>query len=114
MFIISAIIDFETEKERDEVVKISIPIQKATREQELGCISYCFAADPVVANRMQVYELWEDERSVVEHFKHKNYRKMLSLFMESNIITSENQIYRIDRHEPVYDIDGNPKESFFR
>ena len=51
MFIISAIIDFETEKERDEVVKISIPIQKATREQELGCISYCFAADPVVANR---------------------------------------------------------------
>ena len=114
MFIISAIIDFETEKERDEVVKISIPIQKVTREQELGCISYCFAADPVVANRMQVYELWEDERSVVEHFKHANYRKMLSLFMESNIITSENQIYRIDRHEPVYDSDGNPKDSFFR
>ena len=114
MFIISAVIDFGTEKERDQVIEISTPIQNATREQEVGCISYCFAADPVVANRMQVYELWENEHSVVEHFKHENYKKMLSLFMESNIINSENQIYRIDRHEPVYDVNGNPKESFFR
>ena len=114
MFIISAVIDFETEEERDEVTRISTPIQLATREQEAGCISYCFAADPVVANRMQVYELWQDEQSVVEHFKHENYKKMLSLFMESNIINSENQIYRIDQHEPVYDAIGDPKESFFR
>ena len=114
MFIISAVIDFETEEERDEVTRISTPIQLATRKQEAGCISYCFAADPVVANRMQVYELWQDEQSVVEHFKHENYKKMLSLFMESNIINSENQIYRIDQHEPVYDANGNPKESFFR
>ena len=47
-------------------------------------------------------------------FSWENYKKMLSLFMESNIINSENQIYRIDQHEPVYDANGNPKESFFR
>ena len=113
MFIISAVIDFVSKHERDRVIEISAPIQLATRQQESGCISYCFAADPAVENRMQVYELWENENSVVDHFKHDNYKKMLSLFHESDIIHSENQIYRIDRHEPVYDEEGNPKESFF-
>ena len=63
MIIISATLDFETEADRDKAVSLTKDIQMATRTEEEGCISYCFAADPAVANRIQVYELWKDEES---------------------------------------------------
>lgn len=113
MIIISAIIDFADQPTRDTTVKLSTPIQMATREQEAGCISYCFAADPGMPTRIQVYELWADEAAVAAHFKHPNYQRMLSLLLESGIVYDENQMYRIDRHEPVYGADGQPRERFF-
>ena len=114
MIIVVAALEFASQSDRDKAVALVADVQRLTREEEPGCYDYCFAPDPAVPTRMQVYELWKNEHSVVEHFKHENYKKMLSLFMESNIIRSENQIYRIDRHEPVYDVNGNPKDSFFR
>ena len=113
MIIISAIIDFADQSTRDTTVKLLTPIQMATRKQEAGCISYCFAADPGMPTRIQVYELWADEASVAAHFKHPNYQRMLSLLLDSGIVYDENQMYRIDRHEPVYDTDGQPRERFF-
>ncbi len=113
MIIISATIEFENKSQRDRVIELSTPIQMATREQEAGCLSYCFAADPGVPTRIQVYELWANEASIAAHFKHHNYQLMLSLLLESGIVHDENQMYRIDRHEPVYDADGQPRESFF-
>ena len=50
MIIISATLDFETEADRDKAVSLTKDIQMATRTEEEGCISYCFAADPAVAN----------------------------------------------------------------
>ena len=58
MIIISATLDFETEADRDKAVSLTKDIQMATRTEEEGCICYCFASDPAVANRIQVYELW--------------------------------------------------------
>ena len=65
MIIISATLDFETKDDRDKAVILTKDIQMATRTEEEGCISYCFAADPAVSNRIQVYELWKDEKSLV-------------------------------------------------
>ena len=56
MIIISATLNFETKEQRDKAVEITADIQLATRQEEEGCISYCFAADPCVDNRIQVYE----------------------------------------------------------
>ena len=60
MIIVSATLNFETKEQRDRAIEITADIQLATREEEEGCISYCFAADPCDDNRIQVYELWKD------------------------------------------------------
>lgn len=113
MIIISATLDFGSENERDEAVELSASIQLATREEEEGCASYCFAPDPSVPNRIQVYELWETEESLVSHFKHKNYANMVEALNSIGVRETENQMYLIDKHKPVYDEEGNAREVLF-
>ncbi|MFM8848054.1 MAG: putative quinol monooxygenase, partial [Actinomycetota bacterium] len=61
---------------RDAAVAESAKYQKATRDEEPGCLVYCFAADPCVPDHIQVYELWADEESLAAHFDHPNYHNM--------------------------------------
>ena len=113
MIIISATLNFETKEQRDKAVEITADIQLATRQEEEGCISYCFAADPCVDNRIQVYELWKDEESLVAHFKHHTYAAMVEALNSIGIRDTENQMYLIDKHKPVYYEYGNPREVLF-
>ncbi len=52
-------------------------VQKATRDDEPGCLAYCFAADPVEPTHVQVYELWTDPENLARHFDHPNYAAMV-------------------------------------
>jgi quinol monooxygenase YgiN len=113
VIIISATLDFATRADRDLAVERSAPVQLATRIEEPGCHSYCFAADPSVPTRIQVYELWKDGPSLAAHFKHKNYDAMKNLLGSVGIVATENQMYLIAQHEPVYDPQGRPRETFF-
>ena len=113
MIIVSATLNFESKEQRDRAIEITADIQLATREEEEGCISYCFAADPCDDNRIQVYELWKDENSLVAHFKHHTYAAMVEALNSIGIRETENQMYLIDKHKPVYDEDGNPREVLF-
>ena len=85
----------------------------ATRVEERGCRDYCFAPDPSVPTRIQVYELWDDSDSLAAHFKHKNYLKMVELLSTANIKESVNQAYLVERGEPVYGPNGEKKAAFF-
>ena len=111
--IISAYLDFANEADRDRAVQLTAPVQLATREEEDGCLAYCFAADPAVPNRIQVYELWDGEESLHLHFKHHTYEKMKEVLGGVGVTGTENQMYLIAQHEPVYGADGNPREKFF-
>lgn len=113
MIIVSATLDFASEADRDRAVILTAPVQAATRSEEAGCHAYCFAADPAVPTRIQVYELWEDESSLVAHFKHANYEAMKDALGGVGIVDTENQMYLIARHEPVYDAQGLPRERLF-
>ena len=113
MIVIGATIDFADEASRDAAVHKSAPIQWATRQDEAGCHAYCFAADPCVPNRIQVYELWEDEASLVAHFKHPNYDEMRKVLQGAGITGSWNQMYLTVKNEPVYAPGGVPREKFF-
>jgi len=113
MIIISATLDFATQAHRDRAVEDSAPVQQATRDEEPGCQAYCFAADPCVPTRIQVYELWDDEPTLVAHFKHQNYEDMKTVLNRQGIVDTANQMYLISAHEPVYDEQGLPRESFF-
>lgn len=113
MIIVVAALEFENQENRDRAVELTADVQMATRVEEAGCHDYCFAPDPSVPTRIQVYELWEDGDSLASHFKHANYQKMVDLLATANIKESINQAYLVERGESVYGPNGERKEAFF-
>lgn len=113
MIIVVAALEFENQQNRDAAVEVTKDVQMATRVEEAGCRDYCFAADPSVPTRIQVYELWDDSDSLVAHFQHPNYHKMVEVLGSVGIVSSSNQAYLTERGEPVYGPDGEMKTAFF-
>jgi len=113
MIVVVAALRFENQADRDRAVDITRHVQMATRTEEPGCRDYCFAADPSVPTRVQVYELWDDSDSLAAHFKHPNYTKMVELLRGADVKESVNQAYLVERGEPVYGPNGEMKEAFF-
>ena len=113
MIIVVAALEFANQADRDRAVSLVAEVQRLTREEEAGCQDYCFAPDPAVPTRMQVYELWEDSASLAAHFQHPYYDRMAALLQGVGIVSSTNQAYLIERGEPVYTEDGEKKSVFF-
>ena len=113
MIIVVAALEFETLAQRDEAVRLTADVQMATREEEAGCQAYCFAPDPSVPTRIQVYELWDDSDSLVAHFQHPNYALMVERLGQVGVKSSTNQAYLVERGEPVYGPEGQMKTAFF-
>lgn len=111
--IIAATLDFKDQATRDEAVRLTTPVQMGTRSEEPGCHAYCFAADPGVPNRIQVYELWEDHASIAAHFKHHYYEQMKQILGKCAITGTWNQMYEVARQQPVYDAQGRARDKFF-
>ena len=114
MIIVVAALEFATEADRDRAVELTADVQRLTREEERGCHDYCFAPDPAIPTRMQVYELWEDSDSLAAHFEHPYYERMVSLLQGVGIVESTNQAYLVERGEPVYTEAGEKKTGFFQ
>jgi quinol monooxygenase YgiN len=107
MIIITATLSFESEADRDRAVALTAHVQKATRDDERGCLAYCFAPDPVEPTHIQVYELWTDADSLAAHFDHPNYARMVEVLRTSGGFRhSENRLYAADDRGPVYGADG--------
>ena len=87
-------------------------IQKATREEEAGCLAYCFAVDPVDPSRVQVYELWESEKALDDHLKHPNYLAMREALAGVGIVGATSRKMRVDAEAPVYDENRVPSGYF--
>ncbi|MBL6821226.1 MAG: antibiotic biosynthesis monooxygenase [Proteobacteria bacterium] len=113
MIIVVAALEFASEVDRDKAVALTADVQRLTREEEPGCHDYCFAPDPAVPTRMQVYELWEDSASLAAHFEHPYYERMASSLQGVGIVESTNQAYLVERGEPVYTEAGEKKSGFF-
>jgi len=113
MIIVVAKISFETQEDRNKAVQLSAPVQRATREQESGCLDYCFAPDPCEPCVIQVYELWEDSDALAAHFDHPNYHAMVELLTSTGFVDSINRAYLTERDEPVYGENGEKKAAFF-
>ena len=98
--------------QRDALVARTADNQRATREGEPGCLAYCFAADPVHDDLIQVYELWESEESLHAHLQHPNYFEMRNLLAAGGLVSADSRKHRIDRTAPVYDSDHKPSGHF--
>jgi quinol monooxygenase YgiN len=104
MIIVTATLSFETEADRDRAVALTTPVQQATRDDEAGCLAYCFGADPVEPTHIQVYELWTDPENLGKHFQHPNYSQMVDVLRNSGgFLQSVNRMYAADDRGPVYD-----------
>lgn len=112
MIIVAAQLEFADQATRDEIARKTAECQRVSRE-EPGCQAYCFAPDPAVPTRIQVHEAWDDEASLAAHFKHPNYDAMREILRSGGIVGSWNQMYRVDRHEPVYGPGGAIRDRFF-
>ncbi|MFT4614655.1 MAG: quinol monooxygenase YgiN [Bacteroidia bacterium] len=113
MIIVVAKITFPQQADRDKAVELSAPVQLATREQEPGCLAYCFSADPCDPLAIQVYELWQDSDSLAAHFEHPNYLAMVELLGKVGFLESINRAYLTQRDEPVYGPNFEIKKVFF-
>ncbi|MEM7342187.1 MAG: antibiotic biosynthesis monooxygenase [Actinomycetota bacterium] len=113
MIIIAGTIDFDSEASRDRAIELGTPLQQATRDDEPGCEAYCFAPDPCISTRIQVYELWTDEASLAAHFEHPNYLNMRDTLGQCGIVGADTAKFRCDLREPVYDTTMTPRADFF-
>ena len=93
---------------RDELVAASIPLQRSTRDDEPGCQSYVFAADPAVDGRINVFEQWATAADLDAHFVHPNFHAMKALLRAYPRVGSETTKFRVDASGPVYGPDGLP------
>ena len=97
---------------RQTLIERSAPIQQATRDDEPGCLVYCFAADPCQDDLIQVYELWESEDALAAHFVHQNYLDMRTMLGEGGLKSAVSRKHRIDATESVYSPEHVPTASF--
>lgn len=97
---------------RQNLIDRSVPIQQATRDDEPGCIVYCFAADPCQDDLIQVYELWESEEALLAHFDHPNYLAMRTMLNDGGLAGAVSRKHRIDASAPVYGPDRTPSAAF--
>jgi quinol monooxygenase YgiN len=109
---VEAAIVLKDPSRRAEVLESTAPIQKATRDDEPGCLVYCFAADPVQPELIQVYELWENAESLQAHFAHPNYVAMRDLLGAAGMVSAVSRKHRIDASAPVYGPDMIATASF--
>jgi quinol monooxygenase YgiN len=111
VIVVEAALRVQDPARRDPLVEESAPIQEATRRDEPGCLVYCFAADPVEADLIQVYELWTDDDALQQHFAHPNYTAMRTMLNSAGLASAVSRKHRVDATRPVYE-DGVPIAGF--
>ncbi len=113
MLLISAVLEFASESDRDRAIELTAPIQKATRDDEEGCVTYCFAPDPCHPTKIQVFEEWDNGAALAAHFKHPNYDAMVEALGSVGIVDTTNKLYLVAKTEPVYGPNAERREVFF-
>ena len=96
MIIIAGYLEFADQDGRDRVVAASHDLQRATRDDEAGCLAYVFAADPCDGRKVQIYERWADEASLAAHFQHPNYTGMREVLGQAERTGGDILKHRVD------------------
>ena len=81
--------------------------------EEPGCIAYTWAFDPLVPGRVQVFEEWETEQSLHDHFAGEPYKLMGGHLAAVGMTGFAIKMYGVAVSEPVYDETNKPRPLFF-
>jgi len=78
-----------------------------------GCVAYTWAFDPLVPGRVQVFEEWESEDALHNHFAGRPYRQMGDHLARVGMKGFTIKMYGVAVSEPVYDENNRPRPIFF-
>ncbi|KHK89886.1 putative quinol monooxygenase [Novosphingobium malaysiense] len=85
----------------------------ASGRAEDGCVAYNWAIDPLEPGKIQVYEEWESEEALLNHFRGAPYAAMRSHLENWELTGFGVQLYSVSGVEPVYGNDGWPRREIF-
>lgn len=85
---------------RDSFLEAVQPMVAATLN-EPGCREYCFTADPNSADRIMLYELWDDEASLAGHFASDHMAAWRDASKSLDVISNDIKKYTISEVGPV-------------
>jgi quinol monooxygenase YgiN len=77
-----------------------------------GCLRYDWSADGNNDFRIHVFEEWESEEALANHFAGPQYAGMRDHIGNFGITAAHSAKYRVDAEGPVYGPDGNATPSF--
>jgi quinol monooxygenase YgiN len=97
---------------RDELVASVADLQRATRDDEPGCLVYLIAADPADPGRIQIVELWESAEAADVHFQHPNFFATGTALRSVERRGGASRKYRIDAEDDVRGDDGTATSAF--
>ncbi|HZU64595.1 MAG TPA: putative quinol monooxygenase [Novosphingobium sp.] len=78
-----------------------------------GCVAYTWAFDPLVPGRVQVFEEWDSEQALHDHFAGPHYRDMGGHLAAVGMRGFSIKMYGVAVLEPVYDENNRPRPLFF-
>jgi quinol monooxygenase YgiN len=79
---------------------------------EAGCVHYSWTADPVLPDRVHVFEQWDSAGELAAHLASPAYFGMLKHMGQFGIVNAVTRKYRCDLVEPVYGADGVATATF--
>ncbi len=98
---------------RDRLVASTVELQRSTRSDEPGCLTYTIGADPAVPGRIQIVELWESAAALDAHFRHPNFAATAAAIRIEPRLAGSSAKYRIDATDAVRGPDGVASSQFW-
>jgi quinol monooxygenase YgiN len=98
---------------RDRIVESTVDLQRASEQDEPGCIVYTIASDPTNPGRIRIIELWESPEALDAHFHHPNFVATGAALRAEQRIGGSAQKYHIDAVAPVKGPDGVASVEFW-
>ncbi|QFT76241.1 putative quinol monooxygenase [Erythrobacter sp. THAF29] len=108
--VIAAQIDLDP-AQREQALKTAKPHIDAALAQD-GCIHYDWSADGNNPARVNVFEEWESEEALANHFAGQAYAGMRDHIGQFGLTSAESKKYRVDAEAPVYNAEGVATEAF--
>ena len=109
--IISGTVDIDPEQ-MEAAMTAAKPLIEGALTQE-GIMDYDWCPDPLTPGRIRVFERWESQQALENHFNNHWYQDMRMALAQFSIRGADVLKYRIDVAEPVYDETGTARADFF-
>lgn len=111
MIVIIGHVDVDPDQ-RDALVASTVELQLATQRDEPGCVVYTIGADPAVAGRIRITEVWESAEALDAHFAHPNFAATGAKLRVAPRLGGSAVKYRVDATDDVRGPDGTPTSRF--